>query len=175
MKIFIIICAVILFLIIILYNIIVSNNNRCKNAWHSIDNQLKRRKDLIPNLIEITKGYAKYESETLEQIINARNNNVKDIANNSAKISNSINKLLAISESYPDLKANKSFENLQIELVGTEDKIAFARQFYNDCVYRYNNIIMSFPNNILANIFGFTEKDFFEVTNEEKENVEVKF
>lgn len=176
MKILIIILIVIAILIIILYNYLVRLNIRCKNAWSQIDNQLKRRFDLIPNLVEVTKGYAKHESQTLVNVVNARNNakTMSDIAKNSEEVSNNIKNLLALGENYPDLKANEVFKNLQIELTGTEDKIAFARQFYNDSVQHYNTAITIFPNNIMAKIMGYKEREYFKVEENEKQLVKVE-
>ena len=174
MYIFLIIIVLLVVLSIILYNRIVSLNVRCKNAWASIDNQLKRRADLIPNLVEVTKGYAKYESETLEKLVLARNESITDKAKQSEEISKNLNKLLALTENYPELKASELFQNLQIELVGTEDKIAYARQFYNDTVQHFNTTIMMFPNNIFANILKFEEKKYFKVSDEDKKRVDVK-
>lgn len=171
------IIGIILLIIIIIYNRLVMLNIRCKNGWASIDNQLKRRNDLIPNLVEVTKGYAKHESETLEKIVKARSisgNNIDEIATNSKAISNGVNNLLAIAEQYPDLKANEVFMNLQIELTGTEDKIAYARQFYNDSVQLYNTAIEQFPSNLLAKLFKFEQRQYFVVSDSEKQNVEVK-
>lgn len=168
------IIVIVIIFIIFLYNRIVSLNVRCDNAWASIDNQLKRRTDLIPNLVEITKGYAKYESETLEKIVSLRANSISEKAKQSEEVSKSLTNLLAISENYPELKADKLFSNLQIELVGTEDKIAYARQFYNDTVQHFNTTIMMFPNNILANMLKFKEKEYFKVSDEDKKVVEVK-
>lgn len=174
MYIFLVITVLIIILLIFLYNRIVSLNVRCKNAWASIDNQLKRRADLIPNLVEITRGYAKYESETLEKLVLARSESITDRARQSEEISKNLNKLLALTENYPDLKASELFQNLQIELVGTEDKIAYARQFYNDTVQHFNTTIMMFPNNIFANILKFEEKEYFKVSDEDKKKVDVK-
>lgn len=174
MYIFLIIIVLVIILLIFLYNRIVSLNLRCKNAWASIDNQLKRRADLIPNLVEVTKGYAKYESETLENLVLARSESITDKAKQSEEISKNLNKLLALTENYPELKANELFENLQIELVGTEDKIAYARQFYNDTVQHFNTTIMMFPNNIFASILKFKEKEYFKVSDEDKKRVDVK-
>ena len=171
------IIGIILLIIIIIYNRLVMLNIRCKNGWASIDNQLKRRNDLIPNLVEVTKGYAKHESETLEKIVKARSissSNIDEIATNSKAISNGVNNLLAIAEQYPDLKANEVFMNLQIELTGTEDKIAYARQFYNDSVQLYNTSIEQFPSNLLAKLFKFEQRQYFVVSDSEKQNVEVK-
>lgn len=178
MKILILIIAivvVVLLIIVGLYNHLISMDNRCKNAWSQIDNQLKRRADLIPNLVEVTKGYAKHESETLVNIINARNNaySMSDIAKNSEEVSKNLKNLLMLGESYPELKANELFKNLQIELTGTEDKIAFARQFYNDTVQHFNTSITIFPNNIMASIMKLKEKEYFKVNDEEKENIKV--
>ena len=171
-----IIVGIILLLIVFLYNHLIQLNIRCQNAWSQIDNQLKRRTDLIPNLVEVTKGYAKHESQTLVDVVNARSevHNLSEMAKNSEEVSASLNKLLALAESYPDLKANELFKNLQIELTGTEDKIAFARQFYNDSVQHYNTAIMSFPNNILAGIMKYKEKEYFKVSDEDKKVVKVE-
>ena len=174
MYIFLIIVVLIIILLVFLYNRIVSLNLRCKNAWASIDNQLKRRADLIPNLVEVTKEYAKYESETLEQLVLARNESITDKARQSEEISKNLNKLLALTENYPELKASELFQNLQIELIGTEDKIAYARQFYNDTVQHFNTTIMMFQNNIFASILKFEQKEYFKVSDEDKKRVDVK-
>lgn len=176
MKILIIALIVILVLIIILYNYLVRLNIRCKNAWSQIDNQLKRRFDLIPNLVEVTKGYAKHESETLVNVVNARNDaqTMSEIAKNSEEVSNNVKSLLALGENYPDLKANEVFKNLQIELTGTEDKIAFARQFYNDSVQLYNTAISVFPNNIMAKMMNYKEREYFKVQDNEKQAIKVE-
>lgn len=172
-----IIIVLIYFIIIFgMYNKLVKNKNKVSEKWSKIEVLLKRRNDLIPNLVEVTKGYANHERETLIEVVNKRNNsnNLSDIAKKSEETTRSVKKLLAISESYPDLKANELFNNLQIELTGTEDKIAFARQFYNDCVQRYNTSIMIFPNNIFAKILKYDKKEYFKVSNSDKELVKVK-
>lgn len=176
MKWIILVIIILIILIIILYNYLVRLNIRCNNAWSQIDNQLKRRADLIPNLVEVTKGYAAYESKVLTDVVNARNqaNTLSEKAKNSEEVSNQLNKLLMLSENYPDLKANEIFKNLQIELTGTEDKIAFARQFYNDTVQHYNTAIMVFPNNIMAKLMKYGEKEYFKVDDNEKELVKVE-
>lgn len=176
MKIILIVFIIIILFIILLYNHLVRLNIRCKNAWSQIDNQLKRRADLIPNLVEVTKGYAAYESKLLADIVNARGkaSTISQKAKNSEEVSASLNKLLALAENYPDLKANEIFRNLQIELTGTEDKIAFARQFYNDTVQHFNTAIMVFPNNILAKIMNYTEKEYFKVADEDRQLVKVE-
>ena len=175
MTIVIIIIVIIVLALILLYNHLVGLNIRCKNAWAGIDNQLKRRYDLIPNLVEVTKGYATHERETLMEVIKARNDEgtMNERAKESEEVSNSVKNLLAVAENYPDLKANELFKNLQIELTGTEDKIAFARQFYNDSVQKYNTAIMSFPNNILAKMMNYKEKEYFQVDESEKQTVKV--
>jgi len=173
--------VVLILFVVGVYNNLVSLKLRVENAWAQIDTQLKRRFDLIPNLVETVKGYAKHEEETLEKVIAARNKltaggSVNEVANASNEVSNCLKSIFALSESYPDLKANENFNSLQVELSGTEDKIAFARQFYNDTVQKYNESIAVFPNSIIANMFKFTAKDFFEVTNDaEREAVKVQF
>ncbi len=176
MKLVIIVLIIICLLIILLYNYLVRLNIRCKNAWSQIDNQLKRRFDLIPNLVEVTKGYARHESKVLVDVVNARNDakSMSEIAKNSDEVTDNVKKLLAVAEGYPDLKANEVFKNLQIELTGTEDKIAFARQFYNDSVQQYNTAITIFPNNILAKIMNYKEREYFKVNDEEKKLVKVE-
>ncbi len=173
---YIVLGILLLFIIIfvIIYNRIVSLNVRCKNAFAGIDNQLKRRADLIPNLVEITKGYAKHESETLEKIALVRATSIGEKAKQSEEVTKNLKSLLAISEGYPELKANELFKNLQVELTGTEDKIAYARQFYNDSVQHFNTAIMTFPNNVIASIFKFKEREYFEVSEEDKKVVSVK-
>ncbi len=174
--------VVILVLFVVgVYNTLVSLRLRVKNAWAQIDTQLKRRFDLIPNLVETVKGYAKHEEGTLQKVIEARNkyvagNSVNDAAAASNELTNSLKSIFALAENYPDLKANENFNTLQIELTGTEDKIAYARQFYNDTVQKYNESLSIFPNNIVANMFGFKEEEFFAVTDEaQREAVKVQF
>jgi len=178
----ILVVVVVLILFVVgVYNNLVSLKLRVENAWAQIDTQLKRRFDLIPNLVETVKGYAKHEEETLEKVIAARNKltaggSVNEVAAASNEVSNCLKSIFALSEAYPDLKANENFNSLQVELSGTEDKIAFARQFYNDTVQKYNESIAVFPNSIIAGMFKFTAKDFFEVANEaEREAVKVQF
>lgn len=176
----VVIFAIFLFVIGV-YNNLVSLKMRVKNAWAQIDTQLKRRFDLIPNLIETVKGYANYEQGTLEKVIEARNqyvqsSTVAEAAKAENMLSSTLKNLFALSEAYPDLKANQNFAALQVELVGTEDKVAFARQFYNDTVSKYNESILVFPNNMFAGMFNFTAEPFFEISNEaEKEAVKVQF
>ncbi|MEG0799016.1 MAG: LemA family protein [Bacilli bacterium] len=162
------------------YNSLVSLRNKVKDQWSQIDVQLKRRFDLIPNLIETVKGYAKHEKETLENVIEARNkfsnaSTSKEEMEASGELSGALSRLMAVAESYPDLKANAGFISLQETLSDTEDKIAFARQFYNDNVLSLNNKIEMFPSNVIASMFKFTKEPFFEVKETEKEAPKVKF
>ena len=162
------------------YNKLVDLRNRVKDQWAQIDVQLKRRFDLIPNLVETVKGYAKHESETLEAVIQARNTYVSATTPEAqmkadGDLEKAISKLFALSESYPELKANTNFQHLQQELTETESKIASARQFYNDTVLLYNNKVEMVPSNIIASIFKFKKETFFEANEAERENVQVKF
>ena len=181
---FIIILAVVLVLIVGFvvtnYNALVKARNKVKDQFSQIDIQLKKRFDLIPNLVETVKGYAKHESETLEKIINARNvyANAKtdeEKVEASNDLSKSLTHLFALAESYPELKANTNFEELQRELKDVEEKISYARSFYNDAVRLYNNKVETIPSNIIASIFKFEKEAFFEAAAEEKENVKVQF
>ena len=172
-RIVIIIVIVLLLILFLIYNYLVKLSNRCNNAWSNSDNQLKRRIDLIPNLVEVTKGYAKYECETLVELTKVRTNNISEESSKSDKISKNINKIFAVAEAYPDLKASELYKNLQLELIGTEDKIAYARQFYNDCVQYFNTQIMIFPNNIFAKALKFTPYEYFKVNDNENENVSI--
>lgn len=162
------------------YNSLISLRNRKDDQFSQIDVQLKRRADLIPNLVETVKGYAKHESKTLEDVIKARNtyttaHTVDEKVKASGEITNALNKLFALSESYPDLKANTNFMSLQNDLKDTEDKISMARQFYNDTVLTYNNKVERVPSNIVANIGGFKKGEFFQIDEKEKEAPTVKF
>ena len=174
MKYLIIIVVLLIIIFVLLYNKIIKQNMKCKNAFASIDNQLKRRSDLIPNLVEVTKGYMKYEAETLEKITKIRSDNIRELASRSEEVTENVKMLFAKAESYPDLKANEIFKKLQVELTGTEDKIAFARQFYNDCVQSYNTTIETFPTNLIAKIFNFSKKEYFKATTEERKEVNIK-
>lgn len=166
--------------VIVMYNGLVRKKVKVDNAWGQIDVQLQRRFDLIPNLVETVKGYTKHESETLENVIKARNTYMsatlpEDQMKADGELSKAISKLFALSESYPDLKANTNFVDLQNQLKETENKIAMSRQFYNDVVLQYNNKIEMVPSNIVAGIFKFQKQAFFEATDEARENVKVKF
>ena len=175
-----VVVVLILVFVIATYNSLVQLRNRVRDQWSQIDIQLKRRFDLIPNLLETVKGYMKHESETLEKIVQARNTyqtatTHADAVNADTELTKSISRLFALAEDYPDLKANENFKSLQSELSETEDKISTARQFYSDTVLMYNNKIQMFPSSIVAGLFGFKEEKFFEATAAERENVKVSF
>jgi LemA protein len=170
--------------VISLYNGLIRLKNRVDEAWSDIDVQLKRRYDLIPNLIETVKGYAAHERETLEKVITARNAAMAAQNTGDAKaqgeaenaLSGTLKSIFALAENYPDLKANQNFLELQRELSDTENKIQASRRFYNGNVRDFNTKIQTFPNNIIAGWLKFTDRKFFEVENEEeRQNVEVKF
>ena len=162
------------------YNSLIGLRNRKDDQFSQIDVQLKRRADLIPNLVETVKGYAKHEKGTLEDVIKARNayttaTSQEDKMKASGEITNALNKLFALSESYPELKSNENFLSLQNDLKDTEDKISMARQFYNDTVLSYNNKVERIPSNIVANMGGFKKGEFFQVDAADKEAPTVKF
>ncbi len=172
--------AIIVLFVINTYNTLVGLRNKVKDQWAQIDVQLKRRFDLIPNLVETVKGYAKHESSTLEAVVKARNTYLSASTPEAqmkadGELTQAITKLFALSEAYPELKANENFKQLQSELTSTEDKISYARQFYNDIVMKYNNKIEMFPSNIVASMFKFKAQAFFEVNEEERQNVKVQF
>ncbi|HHI69197.1 MAG TPA: LemA family protein [Planctomycetes bacterium] len=164
-----------------IYNGLVRLKNQVKNAWSQIDVQLKRRHDLIPNLVETVKGYASHEKETLERVVQARSRamgaqSIDERIQAEGELGQALGRLMLLVESYPDLKANQNFLALQEELTSTENKISFARQFYNDSVMTYNNKIQMFPSNVIAGMFNFKEATFFKVENEaEREAPQVKF
>jgi len=164
-----------------IYNGLVGSRNQVDNAWAQIDVQLKRRHDLIPNLVETAKGYMKHERETFESITKARSaamgaKSVPDIAKSEGQLADALSKFMLVVENYPELKANQNFLALQEELTSTENKIAFARQNYNDQVLFYNNKIQMFPSNVIAGMFVFTKRDFFQVeTALEREAPKVSF
>jgi len=163
-----IVVGVLVLAAIAVYNGLVNKKVETENAWSQIDVQLKRRHDLIPNLVETVKGYATHERETLEKVIQARNAaiNARGVAEHAQAenaLSGTLKTLFAVSEAYPDLKANQSFLSLQEELTATENRIGFARQHYNDVVGQYNATLMRFPTNVLGNLFGFRQVEFFQL------------
>ena len=174
------ILALLVFYVIGIYNKLVNARNKVENQFSQVDIQLKRRADLIPNLVETVKGYAKHEEGTLKGVIEARNKavnagtvNEKVEANN--ELTGALNKLFALAEAYPDLKANENFMELQKDLKETEDKITYARQFYNDSAMSFNNLVQMFPSNFVANMFNFKPYDYFKIAEEEKETPKVEF
>ncbi len=162
-----------LFWIVWSYNLLVSLQHRVRNAWMQIDVQLKRRHDLIPNLVEAVKGYMKYEQDTLEKVMDARSKavssrGVKDAAEAESLLTQSLGRIFALMENYPDLKANENVLRLQEELTTTENQIAFARQYYNDLVMRFNMKQEVFPSSLIASFFNFKPSEFFSAPEEEK-------
>lgn len=160
--------AFLVFFVVSMYNSLIRLRNQVKNAWSQIDVQLKRRHDLIPNLLEAVKGYMVHERETLQNITNARTQamsatTVEDKSKAELKLTDAMTKFNLVVENYPDLKANQNFLSLQEELSSTENKISFSRQNYNDQVLYYNNKIEMFPSNILAGMFSFAKETFFEL------------
>jgi LemA protein len=162
------------------FNSLVRNRNRVDNAWSQIDVQLKRRHDLIPNLVETVKGYAAHERGTFEAVTTARANAInaqgpEQTAAAENQLTGALKSLFAVAEAYPDLKANQNFLQLQEEVTATEDKVAYARQFYNDSVLTYNTRIQQFPTVILAGMFNFDKRDFFDAEPGDTEPVQVQF
>ncbi len=180
LMVFVILLGVVVFGVIAIYNRLIALRNRIDNAWAQIDVQLKRRYDLIPNLIETVKGYAAHEKEVFEKVTKARAQaiqagNVEEQAKAENMLTQTLKSLFAVAEAYPELKANQNFMMLQEELAGTEGKIAYARQFYNDTVMRFHTVIQSFPSNIVASTFRFKERDYFEIEEASKESIKVEF
>jgi LemA protein len=177
----IIVIAVFLIVAIAIYNSLILLRNRCNNAWAQVDVQLRRRYDLIPNLVETVKGYAKHEREVFQNVTEARSKainagTVREQGDAENMLTGALKSLFAVVENYPDLKANQNFLMLQEELAGTEGKIAYARQFYNDLVMKFNTKQQVFPSNIVANMFNFNVKEYFEIEEPEaRAPVEVKF
>ena len=162
------------------YNALVQLRNKVRDQFSQIDVQLKKRADLIPNLVETVKGYTKHEKGTLEDVVKARNtyltaNTIEEKEKANTEITSALNKLFALTESYPDLKANENFMDLQAQLKDIEEKISYARQFYNDSVLAYNNKCEMIPSNIVASLFHFEKEKFFEASEEDRKNVKVEF
>ena len=179
----IVIIILVIFIVVTLihmYNNLVGLRNRVKNSYAQIDVQLKRRNDLIPNLVETVKGYAGHEKGVLEEVTKARTSVMnastpQEASEANNQLTDALKTLFAVAENYPDLKANSNFQQLQTELSDTEDKISYARQFYNDVVLKYNNACQQFPSSIIAKMFGFKEELFFEAPAAERAVPEVKF
>jgi len=175
-----VVVALLVFYVIGVYNSLVGLRNRVKDQWAQVDVHLKRRFDLIPNLMETVKGYAKHEKSTFEDVIKARNSftaatTSAEEMKASGELTQALGRLFALTENYPELKADKNFMALQTELSETEDKIAFARQFYNDTVLTYNNKVEMFPSNLIAGMFNFKKADFFNVDEVERVAPKVQF
>lgn len=171
-----VLAGTLLVIIISLYNHLVVLRNRGDNAWHQIDVQLQKRADLVPNLVETVKGYAAHEKQTFENVTKARAmysqaGDIKGKAEATNMLTSALKSLFAVAENYPELKANQNFLLLQEELSGIESKVAYARQFYNDTILAYNNARQVFPSSIIANMFNFQEKDYFEIEEPSKRAV----
>ena len=181
MTIVLIIIVVIIAALVLIYNCLIQSRNKVKNAWSQIDVQLQRRFDLIPNLVESVKGYMAHEEATLTKVTELRTawanaSTVSEKAELDNELSGALKTIMAVSENYPDLKANQNFSELQEELRNTENKISYARQFYNDSVTMYNTKLQVVPTNIVAGMFHFTEEPLFKVDSDEvKQNVKVDF
>ena len=172
--------AVIAVLVIGIYNSLVTLKVKIKEAWSQIDVQLKRRADLIPNIVETVRGYASHEKEVFENVTQARSallaaKSPMEAGKADQMLQGALGRLFAVAEAYPELKAQEGFVNLQKELSDTEDKVAYSRQFYNSIVKDYNQKIVVFPSNLFASLMGFKPEEFFEATEAEKANVQVKF
>jgi len=181
MWIIVIVLIIIIFAIIAMYNGLVQSKMKTQNAWSQIDVQLQRRFDLIPNLVESVKGYMQHEEAVLTKVTELRTSwasasTVSEKAELDNQLSGTLKTIMAVSENYPDLKANQNFTQLQEELRSTENKISYARQFYNDSATMYNTKLQLFPTSIIAGMFNFTQVDLFKTTSEEvKQNVKVDF
>ncbi len=172
--------GVLLGYVVMVYNSLATMRVRIKEAWSQIDVQLKRRADLIPNLVETVKGYASHEKEVFENVTKARSavlsaTTTQQAAEADNMLTQALKSVFAVAEAYPDLKASQNFLNLQTELSDTESKIAYSRQFYNATVRDFNTKTVTFPSSIIASIFGFKQEDFFEATEGERQNVKVAF
>ena len=161
------------------YNIFIKLNNQVKEAFSTMDVYLKKRWDLIPNIVEVVKGYAKHEKDTLKEILKLRNDSYNKMSKSekvdaNTKLSNGLNKIMAIAENYPDLKANENFKDLSSQLSKVEEEIANSRKYYNGSVRIYNNKVQMFPSSIIASMFGYKEQKMFEIDSYEKENVKIE-
>ena len=181
MWIYIIIAIIVLIVIyaLALYNSFVKLNNKVKEAFSTMDVYLKKRWDLIPNIVETVKGYAKHEKDTLKEVVELRNSTYDKMSDEekiktNEQLSSGINKIMALAEAYPDLKANENFKDLSKQLTKVEDDIANSRKYYNGVVRIYNNKVEMFPSNIFAGLFGYKSKEMFEVSANERENVKVE-
>ena len=180
LVILLVIVAVVVLYLVGVFNKFAKLVVRIDEAWSQIDVQLKRRIDLIPNLVESVKGYASHEKEVFQKVTEARSalmgaSNVQETEQADQQLTAALKTLFAVAEAYPDLKAQEGFVNLQKELSDTEDKVAYSRQFYNSVVRDFNSLLAVFPTNMVGQVFGYSRKPFFEATDEERKSVEVKF
>ena len=182
MWLFIIIAIVVILLLLVLstYNSLVQLNNKVEEAFSTMDVYLKKRWDLIPNIVETVKGYAKHEETTLKEIVSLRNSSYDSMSTDDKvevnnKLSQNVTKLMAIAEAYPELKANENFKDLSNQLATVEEDIANSRKYYNGTVRIFNDKVQMFPSNIIASIFGYRAKKMFEINSTERENVKVEF
>lgn len=174
------IAAIVFLFFMTTYNSLVNKRNKVRNSWSQIDIQLKRRFDLIPNLLETVKGYAAHEKQTFEEVTAARTRymsagNHQEAMDADSQLSKSLGRLFAVAEAYPELKSNTNFRELQEELTNTENKISFARQFYNDVVMDYNNKVQMFPSSIIAGMFGFSTEEYLRFEESERVAPQIKF
>lgn len=180
-TVFVIVLAVVAIYLVFVYNSLVRKKMLAENSWAQIDTQLQRRYDLIPNLVSTVKGYASHEKELFERVSQARSNmvgnlSIKEKGEANASVTQTLKDIFAVAEAYPELKANENFKELQLELSNTENKISFSRQYYNDCVTRYNTDLYTFPVNIVAKLFRFSPKELFEPDSDKaRKPVEVSF
>ena len=181
MWIYVVIAVIVIIVVyaLVLFNSFVKLNNKVKEAFSTMDVYLKKRWDLVPNLVEVVKGYAKHEKETLKEVVSLRGNVYDDMSNDekinaNIKLSRGISKIMVLAEAYPELKASENFKDLSDKLVKIEDDIANSRKYYNGIVRIFNNKVEMFPNNIFARIFGFKSKLMFEAKKSERENVKVE-
>lgn len=181
MWIYIVVAIIVLIIIyfIVTYNNFVKLNNTFKEAFSTMDVYLKKRWDLIPNIVETVKGYVKHEKDTLKEMVELRNNTYDNMSTNEKvevnnKLSQEINKLMAIAESYPDLKASENFKDLSQQLTKVEEDIANSRKYYNGVVKKFNDKVQMFPSNIIAKILGYKEQKMFEINEKERENIKVE-
>ncbi|NUN11784.1 LemA family protein [Candidatus Micrarchaeota archaeon] len=175
----VVVLALVLFFVLV-YNHLITARNSVDHSWSQIDVQLKKRSDLIPNLIQIVKKYLKHEEKVFTKVTEARSKlinaeKIVEKANANEELTSSLKKVFAVAEAYPKLRATENFKELQLTLSAVEEKIAYSRQFYNEAVLYYNTAIQLFPNNLIAGLLGFTRREFFEATESEKKSPKAKF
>jgi len=180
MIIAIVVVVILLALTVLVYNRLIRSRNRTDNAWAQVDVQLKRRYDLVPNLVETVKGYAAHEQQTFEQVVAARNaaqaaGTVEEQVQAENFLTSALRQLFALAEAYPELRASENFQQLQAELAEIEERIAVSRQIYNDTTLTYNNAVQTVPSNLVATAFSFETRDYFEVEGEARTAPEVEF